>query len=362
MAHEQIPLQLIAEQGPYPYGDGSSIADDSPWKTEKVKKFIEKWLDGKEAAYIEKGAKVQDSLEPAENFISFEKLNDSRFINKYLESINEKLPKEGLLIGWVEVSQKRKKRIMEKYPRPLNTLVYTQFYLLKRVWPKIPYLNRVFFLLTKGDDRVVSELETYGRLYSCGYKLLDILKTKGMMFFVAQKTSEPDYNDNATYSPIIKLRRVGKGGKLITVYKFRTMYPYSEYLQQYIYEKYGLQSGGKFKHDPRVNIIGQFSRKFWIDEIPMVVNILKGDLKLVGVRPVSRHYLSLYPEKFIEYRKRFKPGFIPPFYADMPETLEEIVESERKYLEDYEKRGFLADINYLYRALYNVFVKKARSN
>ena len=67
----------------------------------------------------------------------------------------------------------------------------------------------------------------------------------------------------------------------------------------------------------------------------MLINWMKGDLKLVGVRPLSSHYFSLYSEELRALRIRTKPGLIPPFYADMPGTLDEIQESERRYLEQY---------------------------
>ncbi|MCH8557089.1 MAG: hypothetical protein LAT84_04670 [Balneolia bacterium] len=60
-------------------------------------------------------------------------------------------------------------------------------------------------------------------------------------------------------------------------------------------------------------------------------------------------------------RIRFKPGLIPPFYRDLPETLEEIAESERAYLEAYEKKPIRTDIRYFFSSMYNIIVKRARS-
>nr|HQU52372.1 sugar transferase [Saprospiraceae bacterium] len=138
--------------------------------------------------------------------------------------------------------------------------------------------------------------------------------------------------------------------------------PFSEYLQKFIYEAYGLQAGGKFKSDPRINTVGKFLRKYWLDEIPMLINLLRGDIKLIGVRPVSSHYLSLYPEDAREFRKHFKPGYIPPFYADLPKTFDEIVASEVKYLKAYERHPVLTDLKILIQSLYNIIIKRARSN
>ena len=84
-------------------------------------------------------------------------------------------------------------------------------------------------------------------------------------------------------------------------------------------------------------------------------------MKLVGVRPLSKHYLSLYPLEAQIRRKNYKPGLLPPFYADMPKTIEEIVASEMKYFDHYDKKGLMADFYYFWKILHNIFIKKARS-
>jgi lipopolysaccharide/colanic/teichoic acid biosynthesis glycosyltransferase len=80
---------------------------------------------------------------------------------------------------------------------------------------------------------------------------------------------------------------------VIYVKKFRTMHPYSEYLQEYVYHTNDLQEGGKFKDDFRVTSWGKVMRAMWIDELPQFSNFFKGELALVGVRALSEHYYSL---------------------------------------------------------------------
>jgi lipopolysaccharide/colanic/teichoic acid biosynthesis glycosyltransferase len=141
------------------------------------------------------------------------------------------------------------------------------------------------------------------------------------------------------------------------------MHPYSEYLQAYIYERNSLQDGGKFNKDTRVTTLGRLMRKYWFDELPMIINLFQGDLKLVGVRPLSAHYFSLYSKELQELRIQFKPGLLPPFYADMPHTLPEIEGSEMRYLRACQNKGiFLTDLRYLFLILKNIFFKKARSS
>jgi len=94
----------------------------------------------------------------------------------------------------------------------------------------------------------------------------------------------------------------------------------------------------------------------------MLINLLKGDMKIVGVRPLSAHFFSLYSKELQDKRTQFKPGLLPPFYADMPKTLEEIQNSEMCYLNACEQKGvFRTDWVYFWRIIYNIIFKRARS-
>ena len=184
----------------------------------------------------------------------------------------------------------------------------------------------------------------------------------GGTFVTGRRHCEQQPQNRRKYGPFIKLKRVGKGGRRFHVYKMRTMHPYSEYLQAYMYEKNDLQEGGKIKDDIRISTLGAFMRKYWLDEVPMLVNLLRGDMKLVGVRPLSQHYFSLYNVELQQKRTLFKPGLLPPFYADMPKTLEEIQDSEWRYLVSCEQKGVIrTDVHYFWKIVHNIVVRKARS-
>ncbi len=296
------------------------------------------------------------------NIINLKKINDARYINKFFESINAKLPNSGLFFGTVETYPNRRKALLEKYPPVVNYFVYFFDTLFTRVFPKLPITKRIYFYLTKGKGRVISRAETYGRLYSCGFEIIDEKTIENSQYFVAKKVMDPVFDEDPSYGPIIRLNRIGKNNKKFNVYKLRTMHPFSEYLQEYVYNQNKLQEGGKIKDDFRISPEGRVFRKFWIDEIPMIVNILKGDMKLIGVRPLSPHFFSLYTKELQEKRVKVKPGFIPPFYADLPKTMEEIMDSERKYLDLYQKSPIRTDIKYFFLAINNVLFKGARSN
>lgn len=297
------------------------------------------------------------------SFALLKSLNHVRGINRVLSLTNLKLPVNGIVIVNFEKISTRKNRIMTKFPPIINKIVYFFDYLFRRVIPKLNLTNKVYFSITKGKDRVLSDTEVLGRLIYCGF---DIHKTENIgdqTWVVAKKNKTvPGILDSIRYGPFIKLNRVGHNGKLIHVYKMRTMYSYSEYLQAYIFQQNNLEQGGKFKNDTRLNVAGKWMRKYWIDEIPMLINLFRGDLKLVGVRPLSQHYYSLYSTELQVKRINFKPGLLPPFYADLPKTLEEIEISEMRYITSCEQKGILkTDIIYFFKILKNIFLKKARS-
>ena len=84
-------------------------------------------------------------------------------------------------------------------------------------------------------------------------------------------------------------------------------------------------------------------------------------MKLVGIRPLSRQYFELYNKDVRERRIKYKPGLIPPFYADIPQDLESIQASEIKYLNYYDKHPFLTDFRYFWKSLWNILFRHARS-
>lgn len=297
-----------------------------------------------------------------EAIINLKKINDIRFVNKFQEAVNEKLPIGGIYIGLVETQEQRHHRLLHKFVPVIAQIYLVLDFVFKRVFPKLPFFKKIYFFVTDGRNRVMSKAEALGRLVSCGFRIVEVKEIGNYLYFVGQKEKLPSYDLNPSYGPLFAMRRVGKDGKIIHVYKFRTMYPYAEYLQEYIYEQNKLTEGGKFANDFRITHWGSFLRRFWLDELPMIINLFKGDLKIVGVRPLSRHYYSLYTKELQEKRLDSKPGLLPPFYVDMPKTLEEIINSELRYLKQYEMNPVKTDFHYFWAILNNIFIKKARSN
>lgn len=289
------------------------------------------------------------------------KINNIRRINKFLEQANRCLANGQILVVKVEPKPARRKRILKRYYVPFNYLFYFADFLVNRVVPKIGILQKPYFHLTKGKNRPLSLTEALGRLISCGFHIIEHKDIEGTVYIVSKKVKPPVYDMDPSYTMLIRLKRVGKGGKKFNVYKLRTMHPYSEYLQAYMYERHNLKKEGKIHNDIRMTSWGRVFRKYWIDELPMIFNLLKGDMKIVGVRPLSSQYFNLYSKELQELRTRVKPGLIPPYYADMPQGLDEIQESERLYLEAYLRHPLCTDVKYFTKAVWNILFRGARS-
>ncbi len=294
--------------------------------------------------------------------INLKKINDIKSINAFFESVNDSIPYSGVFIGCVETYSQRYASIRRKYPWFMSRSFIFFDFVFHRVIPKIKYLRTAYLFLTKGRGQVLSRAETFGRLVCCGFSIVDYKTINGLTYFVVLKEKNPEYNGKPSCcGPLVKLPRIGKNGNRFNVYKFRTMHPYSEYLQEYVYKMNNLEEGGKFKNDFRINSVGRLMRKLWIDELPMFYNLIKGNMKLIGVRPLSSHYFSLYSVELQEKRTKTKPGLLPPFYVDLPKTLDEIQASEMRYLEQYFENPLRTDIKYFFKILKNILFKKVRS-
>jgi len=294
-------------------------------------------------------------------FINLYKLNDIRWINRYFLEVHKKLINGGYFIGRAVTIKEHKKKFFKKYPKYYAQFFYILNFIFYRVFPKLPELKKLYFALTKGKGRLISKAEILGRLYFCGFEVINEKEIADNFFFIAQKDKTPSIDTSPSYGPIIKLKRIGLNGNIIYIYKLRTMYPYSEYLQSYIYKHHKLKKGGKIKDDFRITEWGRFMRKYWLDELPMIYNWIRGDVKLFGVRPLSMHYLSLYNKRLREMRKKIKPGLIPPFYADLPTKFKDIIESEMRYIQTYLKNPIKTQCIYFFKTLNNILIKGARS-
>jgi exopolysaccharide biosynthesis polyprenyl glycosylphosphotransferase len=107
-----------------------------------------------------------------------------------------------------------------------------------------------------------------------------------------------------------RVKRVGQYGKQFNFYKFRTMYPNTHNLRYTKLAEHNLRKGTplvKIKNDPRITKVGRLLRKTNIDELPQLINVIKGDMSLVGPRPHLPEEVAKY-EQHHKFVLTIKPG------------------------------------------------------
>ena len=115
--------------------------------------------------------------------------------------------------------------------------------------------------------------------------------------------------DDPSAGPIFSQERIGRDGKPFKFYKFRSMCPNAEAKLDDLLGQNEMDGPVfKIKDDPRITRVGKFIRKTSLDELPQLWNILKGDMSIVGPRPLLVRYLPLYNERQ-KHRHDVRPGF-----------------------------------------------------
>lgn len=148
--------------------------------------------------------------------------------------------------------------------------------------------------------------------------------------------------------------RKGKGGKDIKVYKFRTMYSNAnEIFESFTSEqKKEYYKNFKLDNDPRVTKLGGFLRKTSLDELPQLFNILKGDMTIIGPRPIVEKEISKYGNK-AEKLFSVVPGLAGYWQANgrSDTTYEERVEMDMYYIDNM---SFYLDVKILFQTAISV--------
>ena len=163
-----------------------------------------------------------------------------------------------------------------------------------------------------------------------------------------------------------KQRRMGKGFRDFLIYKFRTMKENSELTGRLI----------TIGEDPRITRVGRFLRKTKIDELPQLINVLKGEMSLVGPRPEIPRFVELFRSEYAQILT-VRPGITDLAslkYHDEPKLMSQFIAPEEEYVrsilpdkirlakEYIDRSSMLFDLSLMLRTLPKLFGFKALSN
>lgn len=157
---------------------------------------------------------------------------------------------------------------------------------------------------------------------------------------------------------IYKQKRIGKNGNIFTIYKFRTMVDGAEQLAKHLppdlIEFYKINR--KIQNDPRITKFGSLLRKTSLDELPQLLNVLAGDMSLVGPRPMMPDEIQMYGSNF-EHYITVKPGLTGLWQIKCRSmtTMQDRALLDREYIK---RKNFRFDLIILIKTVGVVFSKK----
>lgn len=159
------------------------------------------------------------------------------------------------------------------------------------------------------------------------------LDSKGPIFFIQERRT--------------------KNGKIFKMYKFRSMCVGAEKLGTGLFN---------YKNDSRITRIGNFLRKSSLDELPQLINVIKGDISLVGPRPCVTYELGDFETLNKKYKKRFEmlAGItgLAQVRGRNENSWEEKVQYDNEYIELFKKHGIFIDIRIILETIIGVFSAK----
>lgn len=201
----------------------------------------------------------------------------------------------------------------------------------------------------------IVQRERYGyrlikRLFDVCASFTALVLLSPMFLVVAIAIKAEDSQGKVFYSQI----RVGKGGKRFRMYKFRSMVSNADELLKTLISENDVDGAMfKMKLDPRVTKVGSFIRKYSIDELPQLVNVLKGNMSLVGPRPPLEREVKEYTD-YDKQRLYVKPGCTGLWQATVRNSVgfDEMVRLDLIYVQ---KRSLKFDLWIIFRTVKIMF-------
>lgn len=199
----------------------------------------------------------------------------------------------------------------------------------------------------------------YNNMYSLTKRVIDVLGSMigiillSPIFFVVAVLIKIDSKGSVIFSQT----RVGKYGKEFKMYKFRSMVVNAEELKKKLLAQNEM-SGPMFKmkDDPRITKIGKFIRKTSIDELPQLINVLKGEMSLVGPRPSLPKEVEKF-EPWMRKRLDVKPGLTCYWQVSGRNNIDfnDWMKLDIKYVEE---RNIYIDIKLIFKTFFVLFGDK----
>ena len=221
----------------------------------------------------------------------------------------------------------------------------------------VAYYSNALDLAKKETKQILNSRHTYSkyikRILDVFFSIVGIIALSPVFLIIAIliKTGSKG-------KVFFKHRRVGKDGREMYIYKFRTMVENAEDLIKKFtpeqMEEY--RANFKLENDPRVTKIGKFLRKTSLDELPQLLNIIKGDLSIIGPRPIVTDELQKYgvnKEKFLSVT----PGLTGYWAANgrSTTTYEQRMEMELYYVENISLK---LDLKIFFKTILSVIKKE----
>lgn len=167
-------------------------------------------------------------------------------------------------------------------------------------------MNEASIELIQENFKVKTDIKTF--IYNCVKRMFDVsisllsIILLAPIFLIISIMIKLDSKGKVIY----KHKRIGKNGKYIYLYKFRTMYTNSKEILEELLKnpeiKKEWEENFKLENDPRITKVGKFLRRTSLDELPQLLNIITGDMSIVGPRPVVDDEISkygIYKAKFL---------------------------------------------------------------
>lgn len=176
------------------------------------------------------------------------------------------------------------------------------------------------------------------RLFDFIASLIGVILLSPLFLYIAYRIKKEDHG------PVMYTQdRVGRHGKIFKVYKFRSMIVNADKKLEELKDQNEVDGPMfKMKDDPRITKIGKFIRKYSLDELPQLFNVLKGDMSLVGPRPPLPSEVDEYSD-YAKQRLYVTPGCTGLWQATVRNSasFDEMVELDLQYIQ---KSGFFYDL------------------